>query len=159
MSEEVKKKKHPGGRPSEYKDEYADQSFRLCLLGATDKDLAAFFDVSEVTINAWKQNYPKFLKSLKDGKQEADAKVAQSLYKRALGYSHDAVKIFADPKTGAEAIVPFTQHYPPDTTAAIFWLKNRKPSEWRDKQEVEHSGEVTSKTVIIDAGPNPYTKR
>lgn len=131
-----------GGRPSRYRAEYSEQAFRLCLLGATDADLAGFFAVSEQTINAWKQAHPKFLESLKAGKDEADANVAKSLYRRALGYSHDAVKIVADAKTGTEHTVPYVEHYPPDTTACIFWLKNRQRTKWRDKQDVEHSGEV-----------------
>lgn len=130
----------PAGRPSAYKPEYAEQAFKLCLLGATDADLGNFFGVSEQTINAWKSSHSEFLESLKNGKDSADANVANSLYRRALGYSHEAVKIFADVKTGAEQVVPYTEHYPPDTTAAIFWLKNRQRKNWRDKQDIEHSG-------------------
>jgi hypothetical protein len=48
------------------------------------------------------------------------------------------VKIVADAKTGAEHIVPYTEHYPPDTTACIFWPKNRRRDKWRDKHEIEH---------------------
>jgi hypothetical protein len=73
----------------------------------------------------------------------ADAEVAEKLFKRATGYSHDAVKIFND--QGAPLQVPYTEHYPPDTTACIFWLKNRRPDLWRDKveQQLEHSGGIT----------------
>lgn len=123
-------------RPTRFKPEYSEQAFKLCLLGATDKDLGAFFEVDERTINRWKDDHGEFCQSLKDGKDRADATVAQSLYRRALGYTHDAVKIVADAKTGAEHIVPYTEHYPPDTTACIFWLKNRQKDRWRDRQEV-----------------------
>ena len=78
--------------------------------------------------------HPEFFQSLKEGKEGADARVAQSLYRRALGWEHEAVKIVADAKTGTEHIVPYTERYPPDTTAAIFWLKNRRPDLWRDKE-------------------------
>jgi len=128
--------KNRQGRPTDYRPEYDEQAFRLCLLGATDKMLADAFDVSEQTINAWKQAQPSFLESLTRGKVKADADVASSLYRRALGYSHDAVKIFN--QNGAEMVVPYTEHYPPDTTAAIFWLKNRQSGKWRDRQE--HTG-------------------
>ncbi len=131
-----------GGRPSRYRAEYAEQAYRLCLLGATDAQLGGFFDVSEQTVNAWKKAHPVFLESLKRGKEHADARVAESLYRRAIGYEHPAVKIVADAKTGSEHSVPYVERYPPDTTAAIFWLKNRRPDEWREKHEVEHSGEV-----------------
>jgi len=132
-----------GGRPTDYREDYPEKAYKLCLLGATDKQLADFFEVSEQTINAWKKAHPAFFESLKRGKDEADANVANSLYRRALGYSHDAVKIVANANTKEEHIVPYTEHYPPDTTACIFWLKNRQKSNWRDKTEQEHSGSVT----------------
>lgn len=128
------------GRPSAYKSEYAEQVVKLCKLGATDKDLSDFFGVSEQTINAWKTAHPEFLESLKAGKLEADAEVASKLFHRATGYSHEAVKIVADAKTGAQHVVPFVEHYPPDTTAAIFWLKNRRPDVWRETKAVELTG-------------------
>jgi hypothetical protein len=126
------------GRPSSFREEYSEQAFKLCLLGATDKQLADFFEVSEQTLNAWKKARPEFLESLKRGKDQADATVAQSLYRRALGYSHDAVKIFND--QGKPLVVPHTEHYPPDTTACIFWLKNRQKDKWSDKQDHEVTG-------------------
>lgn len=140
----------PAGRPTEYKEDYAEKAYKLCLLGATDKQLADFFEVSEQTINTWKQAHPEFLESLRLGKDEADANVANSLYRRALGYSHDAVKIVANATTKEEHIVPYTEHYPPDTTACIFWLKNRQKNKWRDKTEQEHSGSVTISATPLD---------
>lgn len=129
-----------GGRPTKYQAAYAEQAFKLTLLGATDKELADFFEVSEQTLNAWKHEHPRFLESLKKGKDQADATVAESLYKRALGYSHKAVKIGTNASTGQSVTVPYTEHYPPDTTAAIFWLKNRQKGRWRDKLDHEHAG-------------------
>ena len=82
-----------GGRPTEYRPEYNEQARKLCLLGATDAQLADFFGVSETTINNWKLAHPEFLESLKAGKEKADALVAHALYHRAIGYKHDAVKI------------------------------------------------------------------
>lgn len=122
-------------RPSSFREEYAGQAFQLCLLGATDKDLANFFGVSETTVNNWKDAHPEFLEALKEGKQQADAKVADSLFQRALGYEHPEVKVFLH--NGEPVLVPLTKHYPPDTTAAIFWLKNRRPDMWRDKRELD----------------------
>jgi hypothetical protein len=123
------------GRPSKYKPEHAPQAAKLCRLGATDKELAEFFGVSESTLNLWKAEYAEFSESLKQGKQEADGRVEQSLYRRALGYSHDAIKIMTVGNDVQK--VPYVEHYPPDTTACIFWLKNRKPTEWRDVKAVE----------------------
>ena len=124
------------GRKSEYRIEYADQALKLCLLGATDKELSEFFSVSEQTLNKWKKDYPEFLESLKKGKNIADANVASRLSNRAIGYNCKATK-FATSNGKITDSKEFIEHYPPDTTAAIFWLKNRQPEKWRDKKEVD----------------------
>lgn len=121
-------------RPSKYKPEFNEQAFKLCLMGATDKELAQFFEVDERTINEWKQSKEGFSQSLKRGKDLADANVGARLYERALGYEHPSedIKVIND-----EVVrIPIIKVYPPDTTACIFWLKNRQPAKWRDKQEV-----------------------
>lgn len=122
----------PTGRPTDYKPEYDDLAFKYCLLGATDKQLAEFFDIAESTLNNWKHAHPTFMESLKKGKKQADAEIAHSLYHNAKGYSHDAVQINVT-KKGEVIETPFIKHYPPDTASAIFWLKNRQPEVWRDK--------------------------
>ena len=125
----------PAGRPTDYRAEYAEQAEKLCLLGATDIQLADFFGVSEQTINAWKHAFPKFLESLKDGKENADNAVVRSLYRRATGYEFESEKVFC--VEGSIVRAPIREFVPPSDTAMIFWLKNRKPKEWRDKQELE----------------------
>lgn len=137
------------GRPTKYKKEYDEQAYKLALLGATDKEIGDFFNVEEATINNWKKSHPDFFVSIKKGKNIADAEVANKLYHRALGYEHEEDKIFND--NGKALIVPTTKHYPPETAAAIFWLKNRQPKKWRDKQELEHSGEISTQINIIPA--------
>lgn len=119
------------GRPSKYRDEFPEQARKLCLLGATDADMARFFEVSLATLNNWKHEHPAFLDALKAGKELADANVSESLYKRATGYSHPDVHI--SNYQGAITITPIVKHYPPDPTSMIFWLKNRRPDLWRDK--------------------------
>lgn len=127
------------GRPSSFKPEYVEQARKLAQLGATDREAADFFEVAESTLYLWKHTHPEFSEALKVGKDAADARVEQSLYRRALGYTHDAQKIHVA-SDGGITQVPYTEHYPPDTTAAIFWLKNRKRDEWRDIKAVEASG-------------------
>lgn len=127
----------PAGRPTKYKPEYAEQAYKLCLLGATDIEMADFFEVAESTLYLWKKEHPEFSEALKKGKMQADAVIAQKLYHRAKGYEHDEDQIFV--YKGDPVIVPTTKHYPPDTTAAIFWLKNRQPDKWRDKQEIDQN--------------------
>lgn len=135
--------KRPVGRPSKYKSEYAEQARKLCLLGATDADMANFFDVDESTINNWKNEFPEFLESIKKGKMLADANVADRLYQRAMGYEAPDVDIRV--VDGEIVETPMIKHYPPDTPAAIFWLKNRQKDKWRDKMETD----VTSKGEAV----------
>ncbi|AEG02702.1 hypothetical protein [Methylomonas methanica] len=128
-------KKHPGGRPSAYQEEYAELAYNYCLLGATDAQLGEFFKVSARTINTWKKQHPEFAQALLDGKTAADAKVANSLFNRATGFSHPETKV--NVYEGEVIKTEITKHYAPDTTACIFWMKNRQPDKWRDKVEVE----------------------
>lgn len=123
--------KNPGGRPSGFKSEFCLQAAKLCRLGATDKELADFFEVDETTVNRWKKDFPEFCLSIKEGKSLSDAEVADKLFKRATGYEHKETKVFLH--EGAPVLVDVEKHYPPDATSAIFWLKNRRPDLWREK--------------------------
>lgn len=128
------------GRPTLYKEEYNEQAFKLCLLGATDEELANFFNVNEDTINEWKKVHNEFSVSVVRGKIISDAEVANSLYKRATGYDLETEKVFQ--YEGAIVRADTITHYPPDGGAAMNWLKNRQPKKWRDKHDIEHSGEI-----------------
>lgn len=145
--DEVKSTSKGRGQPTKYKSEYVVQVEKLCLLGATDKDIADFFEVSESTLNNWKNEHPEFLESIKKGKMLADANVAERLYKRALGYEAPDIDIRVIENQIVET--PLIKHYPPDPTSAIFWLKNRQPEKWRDKQVQEISG-VDGSAVKIE---------
>ena len=138
-----------GGRPSKFTAAMCAQAEKLCRLGFTDAELADFFRVSEQTVNTWKRRHREFLESLKRGKAIAGGEVATSLYRRALGYSHPAVKIFADVKTGLVEQVQYTEHYSPDTVACIFCLQNRQKGKWRDKVEQEVSGRPDSGPIAV----------
>lgn len=118
------------GRPTEYKDEYNDLAYKFCLLGATDEQMAGFFNVSKRTINAWKKKYPKFLHSIKEGKTKADSEIAEALFHRAKGYNHPEVHV--SNYNGEITLTPLTKHYPPDTAACMIWLKNR--AGWKDSR-------------------------
>ena len=127
------------GRPSGYREEYAAQASKLCMLGATDDQIADFFEVSTRTIHRWKHEHPDFCHALKVGKEDADARVERSLYQKAVGYEQEEVKIFMPAGAEEPVYAPFTAKVAPDTTAAIFWLKNRRPKEWRDKQVIDQT--------------------
>jgi len=174
--------KHPGGRPSAFKQEYCEQVEKLCKLGATDKELADFFCVAESTINKWKKDHREFSESLKRGKLLADANVADRLYQRAIGFEHDSeeIKVIPGnkqpkskhwPADGEESEegdnagsdhpcivrVPIRKVYPPDTVACIFFLKNRQPKKWRDKVEqgfTNGEGEDVDPIVIFQIPDN-----
>lgn len=122
-----------GGRPPKYRAEFDEQAGKLCQLGATDADLADFFGVCVRTIERWRCEHEGFCRAVKIAKEVADDRVERSLYMRAVGYQTDAVKIFQ--YEGSELVVPYRENVQPDTTAAIFWLKNRKPEQWREKTE------------------------
>src|SRR6185312_6598815 len=129
------------GRPTDYKPELCEEIRKLVSTGATDSEIADYCGVSVRTLYTWRGKYPEFLQALKATKEEADAIVERSLFQRATGYEVDSVKIFCD-KEGNVTKVPFREIVPPDPTSMIFWLKNRKPDEWRDKLAMEHMGEL-----------------
>lgn len=139
----------PAGRPSGFKVEFVEQAKKLAELGATDEEVAEFLKIDKATLYRWKHQFPKFCEALKVGKAVADERVERSLYQRAIGYRLDAVKIFAEPKTGAEKIVKYVENHAPDTVACIFWLKNRRPDLWRDTQDRVLKGDPNAPIAII----------
>ena len=128
-------------RPSKYKDEFIQQTFKLCMFGFTDKNLAAFFGIAKSTLNQWKKKHKEFSDSLTRGKNIADAEVAASFHKRAKGYQYDEVhkKLVAG---RMKIIKVITKEVPPDPKACLNWLKNKKPLQWRDKQEIKQSNKI-----------------
>jgi hypothetical protein len=137
----------PGGRPTKYKPEYAEQGYKLALLGLTDVQLSEFFEVNESTIHEWKKAHPEFSEALKKGKLIADSEVAVSLYERACGYEHEDLHI--SNYQGEITKTKLTKHYPPDTAAAFIWLKNRQG--WRDRQELtgKDGGPIESEFKVV----------
>ena len=128
------------GRPTKYRPEYVYQATKLCALGATDRDLADFFGVAINAIWRWSTKYPEFRSALKSSKESADERVERSLYQKACGYTFDAVKIFMPASHNEPVYAKYREHVPPDTTACIFWLKNRQPNQWRERVQQEHVG-------------------
>lgn len=128
----------PVGRPSKFKEEFIGQAEKLCKLGATDEEVADFFGVEVRTIYRWKGENSAFCQALKLGKEECDDRVEKSLYSRAVGYKHADVDIRVI--EGQVVQTPIVKHYPPETVAGIFWLKNRRSQQWRDKVQQELSG-------------------
>ena len=118
----------PAGRPTKYKAEFAALAETYCLMGATDEELAGFLKIDVSTLTRWKKAHPEFCTSISNGKEDADARIAASLYGKAMDG---------------------------DTTACIFWLKNRRKQHWRDRQDLEHSGPGGTPLNILSYIPNP----
>ncbi len=127
-------------RPSSYKPAFAKQVQHLAQLGATDQEVADFFEVDVRTIYRWKHDHDEFCQSLKSGKDVADDRVERSLYQKAIGYEQEEVKIFMPANAENPVYAPYRAKVAADTTAAIFWLKNRRGAEWRDKRDHELTG-------------------
>lgn len=140
-----------GGRPTDYDPSYHNKAvYKLALLGLNDKEMATYFEIVEQTLTNWKHKYPEFLGSLTKGKEDADAKVARALYKRALGFKakdviyediyermeHPDGSVHFIPKTKIKTVF---REEAPNTAAGIFWLKNRQSGKWRDKQDISHT--------------------
>lgn len=106
--------------------------------GLTDEQIAENIGISRSTLNNWKDKYPDISDTLKKGKDVVDRQVENALLKRALGYEYTEVTREYIPEVGEVTVTKeVTKQVVPDTTAQIFWLKNRKPDKWRDKQEYE----------------------
>lgn len=114
------------GRPSKFSLEMLATTRDAARLGATECQLAAMLGIAVSTLSEWKASNAEFSDALKEGKAIADAEVAGSLFRRAVGF------------TGPDGV-----YQAPNVTAQIFWLKNRQPSEWRDV----HRAEITTTDV------------
>lgn len=124
------KESYMRGRPTKYDPAMCEQVEKLCMLGATDEEIASFFNIDEDTLNRWKHKYKELYVSINKGKVLADTNVAHSLYKRAIGW----------------------KNLPPDVAACIFWLKNRRRVNWKEKHDndnIDFDGRKIIPTIII----------
>lgn len=126
---------------SKYNEQIAAIILRLAKQGRTDEQIAEIVGVSRKTIYNWKEKYEGFAEALENSKDTADDLVEASLFQRATGYTCPEVKVFCS-KDGLITEHVIQKHYAPDVTACIFWLKNRRPVDWRER--VEHKVEKDS---------------
>lgn len=135
-----------GGRPSEYNpDTHPAIAESLARKGFTNTEIAEGLRIATSTLHEWRGKYPEFSDAVKRGKEVADDLVEKSLYQRAVGEDVTETKTIRLADGGSR--VETLNKRVADTTAMIFWLKNRRPEEWRDKQDIEHSGNIS---IIID---------
>lgn len=122
------------GRPTKFNNDKFVEALALYQEGATDAQVAEKLQVTEQTINNWKIKFPAFFESIKVAKDFNDQEVVASLFKRAKGFVRKVQKVDKD-----GCIHDVEEELPPDPTSMIFWLKNRQPKEWRDKQEIDQN--------------------
>jgi len=139
------------GRPTKF-DKIDMNVIETCVKkGFTDKEISDMLKVTVRTFHNWKKQNEKFFHSLKEWKSEADEKVERSLYERATGYSCPDVHVAVIDKK--VVVTDLIKHYPPDATSMIFWLKNRKPKDWRDRIEINSDlSDVEIETLRKEAG-------
>ncbi len=138
------KKKHPGGRPPDYKPEYAEMAqFVIEDSGFSMFKLAKLFNVSHRTIYRWIEDYTKFCHAVEKGRTTWDGhKIHKSLVKRSVGFSYNETTHEADKDGTMVKTKVVRKYFPPDVAAMKHWQVNRQPDQWRDKHETEHSGDI-----------------
>lgn len=139
------------GPASAFKPEQYGLVRRLCMLGGTNEELASVLEISPSTFSEWMAKFPAFKAAVREGRAVADASVAEKLFERAIGYQKPAVHFSSSPDGGAEPI-DYTEHYPPDTRACTFWLRNRRRDLWRERVEHEHHGSAEMLAALEAAG-------
>lgn len=119
--------------------------------GLTEDQIAKNMGITRTTLWEWKKKEANILNALKKGKEVADFEVENALFKRALGYKYDEITY----EDGVE-IKRVTKEVVPDTTAQIFWLKNRKKEQWREKQEYSNEQELNKLDKLLEEQKNAY---
>ena len=130
------------GRPTLYKPEYAAQARKLCRLGATDCEVADFFEIGTTTFYRWRQDHPDFSDAVLEGKELCDDQVERALHRRAVGFEYEAVRVFMPAGAKEPLLVPYPVRVLPDVGAAQHWLRFRRPGEWSDRQPVDDGDEL-----------------
>lgn len=127
------------GQPTLYKPAYCTQAHNYCLLGATNEDLATFFEVTRRTIDNWIAAHPDFATAVRSGRVAADMRVARCLFERAVGREQKVERTVLH--QGSEWVLKNTVNHPPDTRACMFWLRNRQRASWGDRAAASALGE------------------
>ena len=143
------------GRPLRYSPKILKQVQSLAIEGKTIEEMANELSISVKTFYEWKNKYKEFSEAIKKGKEVSDDKVEESLFKRAIGYEYEETEqVMSSGKSKKDKddknikIRKTTKHVPPDVLAQMYWLKNRRPDKWRDKQDMHFSGEIET-TIIL----------
>ena len=118
--------------------------------GLTDEQIAKNIGINRTTLYDWKKKEVNIADALKKGKEVIDFEVENALLKKALGYTITIKEERLD-KDGCIHTLEKDVHIPPDTTAQIFWLKNRKPNNWKDRVETDEDKEAVANASQVIA--------
>lgn len=143
------------GRPTKYNPQFhPDLVGALAALGLTDEEICKRLKISKPTLYEWEKKYPDFSNSKRENKENPDRAIEGVLFEKATGKFYVTEELLDE---NGEVVNIRRKQVPPSDTALIFWLKNRKPADWRDKQEIEHSGgiavDTTFEIVKVDEVP------
>src|SRR6516165_675532 len=127
-----------GGRRSKFMASYAGIARKACERGMTDQEVADLLGVNPSTLYRWRAQYRQFSRAFRLGKELANNRVERALYERAIGYDYEVEKQIMT-RHGPQ-MLRWREHLPPDVTAALAYLKNRRPDRWRDTHRIEHTG-------------------
>lgn len=136
--------KKTGRPPAYHPDVHPVLAKVLARAGKTNAEIAGYIGINESTLYRWQDHHEEFKEALKEGKAFIDDQVEDSLLRRAMGYSYTEThkEIRQNGKGESVKIAKeITRQVPPDVLAAIFWLKNRRPFDWRDKRNLELTGQ------------------
>ncbi len=140
------------GRRGKYSSDIPAKVKTWCEEGKTEKEICKKLNVGHSAFGEWKNKYPELMDALKQGKKKPDDEVENSLFKRATGYEYEEVTTSVQSKGGEQytEVKKVKKSIPPDTLACIYWLKNRRPDKWKDKQEIDHKiSEITTVEFVV----------
>jgi hypothetical protein len=138
-----------GGRPTSYKPENVEIAHQACMLGATNDTLAERFAVCRRTIDNWIATIPEFSDAVRFGREVADASVVSALFARCTGMEQKMTKVFCH--RGQPVTATYTAYLPPDVRACFFWLRNRRPWQWRENRPLVEKGNDDASVRVLDA--------
>jgi len=117
--------------------------------GLSDEQVAKNLGVCVATVQDWKKKYSSFLEAIKKGKEVSDYELENQLHRRAMGYEYEEKEVTVNKQKESTIVKKTIKQMPPDTVALIFSLKNKLPMKYKDKQDIEHTGNL-GVTIVDD---------
>lgn len=151
--------KRQPGRPSKYSQKFDDIVKDLVANNAgTMLQVAEFFTVHLTTLYDWMDKYPSFAYAVNEGRDIANRKLEEALYECAMGYTETEEKVIVNPKTGKESIEYIKKKVRRNPQVAMWWLQNRDPERWRNKQVIEHTDSLAEELLAAKKRARAHLK-